>query len=157
MVSLEEELNLIKDYIELEQLRFENKFDFIIEKDAELDTSDFLVPPLITNPIVENAIWHGLLPITSKLKPELVINIQIKNNALLIIISDNGVGRTEVKKDNKSKSYGISITKQRLQNINYLYKSSIAQLEIEDLQSSTNTAIGTRVIIQLPVVNTHND
>jgi ligand-binding sensor domain-containing protein len=155
VVSVGEELELLEIYLDLEQLRFKNKFSysFFIEKDLVL--SDVYLPPLILNPIVENAIWHGLLPIESKRSAEIKIAIRQDSNTLTVLVEDNGVGidigRITAKRNN-NKSYGLDVTEQRLINLNYLYRRTEARLAYEALVNEKGDPAGTRVTIVLPLI-----
>ncbi|MBK6983940.1 MAG: histidine kinase [Bacteroidetes bacterium] len=102
-IYLSEEIEIIKLNLELEQLRFKHEFQYKISIDENIDTDEFLVPSLITQPIIENAIWHGLLPIKGKRETLLNIQIFLENNFLIIEIIDNGVGRGIYKENNQSK------------------------------------------------------
>jgi LytS/YehU family sensor histidine kinase len=153
LVSLREELEITELNIELEQLRFENKFLFEIELHENTNLKTIFVPPLLLQPITENAIWHGLLPLKKFRKGKLIIKIKIVDDLLYIYIEDNGVGR---KKENSTignmkQPKGILITKQRIENINVLYNTTKADLFYEDLKDDDHHPIGTRVTIILPL------
>ena len=153
LVSLREELEITELNIELEQLRFENKFLFEIELHENTNLKTIFVPPLLLQPITENAIWHGLLPLKKLRKGKLIIKINLVDDLLYIYIEDNGVGR---KKENSAignikESKGILITKQRIENINVLYNTTKADLFYEDLVDDNHNPIGTRVTIILPL------
>jgi LytS/YehU family sensor histidine kinase len=147
-ISLEEEINLIKLNIELEQLRFKNNFDFILNINKDVDLEETLIPSLITQTFIENAIWHGLLPLNNIRKPKLIISIEINNNLPQIIIEDNGIGR---KKEllNKSNSKGTKLILDKMYNLNKLNNTSNYQLQIIDLFDTENKSIGTKIILQL--------
>lgn len=91
-LTLEEELAIIKMNIELEQLRFTNNFIFELKIDDSIALQDILIPSLITQPFIENAVWHGLLPLKNS-EPRLTVSIYRQNNLIYITIEDNGVGR----------------------------------------------------------------
>jgi len=116
-ISLTEELKTIELYLEVESLRFSNEFSWEVEIEEDLDTDDFLIPPLLLQPIVENAIWHGL---RQKQGSKIItIDIALVITQLSIAITDNGVGfpkEGEAKNttQHKKKSLGISFTKERL-------------------------------------------
>src|SRR5699024_4920749 len=95
-ITLKEELNLIRYYISLEEKRFDNNFNFSINKSHPELVNELLIPPLLLQPFVENAIWHGLLPSPHKQK-EIQIDIIKKTSTVEISIEDNGVGRTNNK------------------------------------------------------------
>ncbi|MBS1635399.1 MAG: histidine kinase [Bacteroidetes bacterium] len=153
LITLEEELDLIKIYLRLEQLRFENKFIFKIHVENDIPLNKTYLPPLILNPIIENAIWHGLLPVQRQRAGELHI-IVIKNQRNLILtIQDNGKGQGAEKaklRTNNTKSYGIKITEQRLSSINFLYNREDSRVVYDDLADPEHNSSGTRVTIFLP-------
>jgi sensor histidine kinase YesM len=149
-VSLKEELFVSETYIKLEQKRFEEKFVYHINCDESIDTSKVKIPPLLLQPFIENAIWHGLLH-----KPQnaiLEINIeQKKDNTVSIEIKDNGVGRnstSHVQHANKQESLGINLTLNRISLNNYLLDDKIA-LQINDLFDDKQNPSGTEVIVML--------
>jgi hypothetical protein len=153
LVTLKEELEIVVINIELEQLRFENKFIYELVLDKDIVTQNIHVPPLIFQPIIENAIWHGLLPLKKTRSGKLKIMIYTKEDLLFIQIEDNGVGR-KIRDDalgNLKNSKGIDITRQRIQNLNVYHNKMVADLIYEDLVDDMNYATGTRVTIILPV------
>ena len=154
LVTLREELELTQLNIQLEQLRFDKGFRYILIIGDNIDLSKTFIPPLIFQPIVENAIWHGLLPIKEEVDKILQITINAEENSLIISIEDNGVGRKFNKPDitNNRESKGIEITKQRIENLNQLYKSTIADFIIEDLLSPSGKQCGTIVKIIIPKI-----
>ncbi len=154
VITLEEELNIIKIYVALEQLRFANAFKFELKLQEDLSPRTLFVPPLILNPVVENAIWHGLLPKEDQNSCSLTIVVTKGPRLLQFIVIDNGVGRSykNEKKIKKSHSYGINITEQRLSNMNYLYNTNEATMKYSDLYDSNHVACGTSVELNLPII-----
>jgi ligand-binding sensor domain-containing protein/anti-sigma regulatory factor (Ser/Thr protein kinase) len=148
IITLKEELAIAKLNMELEQLRFEKKFRFEIRVEEGLDTRQILVPALLLNPIIENAIWHGLLPLESTRQGVILISAELRDEAIQISIVDNGVGRQVVEKKfgNTKESKGLNLTRQRLSNINNLFNSSLAGIRYSDVESG-----GTTVTITLPL------
>jgi tetratricopeptide (TPR) repeat protein len=151
-ITLESELESLSLYLELESLRFNYYFSYKISVRPEIDVSELNIPPLIIQPYVENAIWHGLMH--KKEKGHLDIDILEENECLLIRISDNGVGRKKAaEKAGKSatlhKSSGIRITSER---ISRLKNSDVKEpkVTIHDLVYNDGTAAGTEVIIKIP-------
>lgn len=142
-ISLEKELKTLSFYLELEALRLDHQFDYSIVVEASIDQEFTKIPPLILQPFVENAIWHGL---HSKKEPGMIdIRVdEIEENILRITITDDGIGRkasaSNKTKDTAHKSYGIAITIERLQ---LLHPSN--QVEIIDLYSDDQKALGTQV------------
>lgn len=148
-ISLREETEQLKHYIALEQIRFENKFDYSITIDSDLDQDAVEIPPLLIQPYVENAILHGLYNKVGK--GNLSIRILKDADAILCEVEDDGVGRTmaqEIRKKNfpGHKSMGTALTEERLRLINTQYKVSF---EIQDLSNSEGIANGTLVRLWL--------
>ena len=132
LISLTEELEALSIYLELEQLRFKDKFEFEINMDVN---ADFIqVPPLVIQPFVENAIWHGIMHLDGIGKVK--IDLSEDDQAVKIKIWDNGVGRKrsgELKKDaTHKKSMGMDITHKRLSALNDLLGIQ-PEVEITDL------------------------
>lgn len=145
-IKLSEEIEALELYTDLEALRFASDFNYQIQMDKTIDSSFIRIPPLILQPFVENAIWHGLLPKTSG-NSKLNINIIRNGDFLFFEIEDNGVGRKKAsalpKKENK-KSMGIEITKKRIKLLN-----DENDIEIIDLVDNNQQALGTKVVIKL--------
>src|SRR4029077_19107313 len=120
-IPLEDELEMLRLYLEMETLRFKNSFTYCIHTEENIDPGAIFIPPLLIQPFVENAIWHGLL---HKEDPgKLDITVKVEKNILICVIEDNGVGRSrartsESKSVETKKSMGIQISRQRLSLIN---------------------------------------
>jgi ligand-binding sensor domain-containing protein/two-component sensor histidine kinase len=150
LVKLEDDLKALKLYMELESKRLERSFDYRIEINTETDTTDIDIPPLVMQPFVENAIWHGLR--NKKGNGFIDIRVEKKNDDLHISISDDGIGREEAKKFQKLKdksSFGIQATVKRL--VLHYPGSSVT---IEDLKNEKNEPCGTRVDIFFKIKKT---
>jgi streptogramin lyase len=153
-ISLESELESLNLYLELESLRFQDRFRYKISVPDELLESEVQVPPLIIQPFAENAIWHGLMH-----KPEtgqLDIEISLEKDQLCIRITDDGIGRQQSKLlESKSvvlhKSMGQQIT---LDRIALLGKSDDVKssIRINDLTGADGKGAGTEVIIEMPLI-----
>ena len=146
-ITLEKEIQTLKFYIQLEVVRLDNKFDYSINIAENVDEETFKIPPLILQPFVENAIWHGLH--NKKEHGNLKINISAKTDAFLDIqIIDDGVGRkaTSVikKQQTDHKSYGIEITVSRLKMLN-----EANSVEIIDLYNTNEIPNGTQVNLKI--------
>jgi len=152
--SIREELDSLKLYLELEALRFENKFEYKIVVDPGFDLDYQEVPTMLIQPFAENAILHGLLP--KKGNGKLEIHVSQEENHILCAITDNGIGRKKAleMKENSlrktQKSFGMKITQDRLELLNYIHKSALS-IRIIDLQDEQGNAVGTRVEIYIPV------
>jgi two-component system, LytTR family, sensor kinase len=127
-IPLQEEVNMMRLYLELEHARFSEAFDYTLHVDEEALESDLTLPPMLVQPFVENAIWHGLRYRNSK--GHLTIEMYLKEGALHISIRDNGIGMersTKVKTDQqkKQRSMGVTTTLTRVNLINELYATHI--------------------------------
>jgi LytS/YehU family sensor histidine kinase len=147
-IRLSDEIELLQNYVQLEMVRFENKFSFELNVDPQLETEEIYIPSLLIQPYVENAILHGLYNKTGLGK--LKLSIYEKGEVVIFEIEDDGIGRaaaTELRKRNfpTHKSMGIKLTEERLQLINQ--KDNVG-FEIEDLVDAGQPA-GTRVRIQV--------
>jgi len=140
-ITLSEELRMAELYMQLEAARLSNKFIYKIVVKDDIDPEKTMVPPLILQPFVENAIWHGL----SEKKGEGIITIEItKDNDLLnCVIEDDGLGRRQSIQPGK-KSYGVKISRDRIALLNKLNNTD-ASINLIDLQK------GTKVEIKLPL------
>ena len=152
-VPLSNELTSLSLYIDLEKARFNNRFNYRIDVDGNVDEELLNVPPMLIQPFVENAILHGLMH-----KPEgglIVISITDNGDKTLTCqITDNGVGRkaaAEIEKGEKAhKSVGMQLTRERLQDLNQKTKSELSYT-ITDLEDADGKALGTQVTIVMPV------
>lgn len=161
-VSLEQELQALKLYIELEQLRFDQTFDYKIQTEPGIDLMHCQIPPMMLQPYVENAIWHGLLHRNSE-GGLLQINLSLNGkDQLKITIEDNGVGRkaSAIRKSHQrsmhKQSHGMQITSERLDTINAVYQIE-ARSSIEDLYDEAGHATGTRVVLTMKYRSYEND
>jgi LytS/YehU family sensor histidine kinase len=161
-VSLEQELQALKLYIELEQLRFDQTFRYYIQVGAGVDVNHCQIPPMMLQPYVENAIWHGLLHRNTE-GGILLINLALDGrDQLKITIEDNGVGRkaSALRKSQQrsmhKQSHGMQITSERLDTINAVYQID-ARSSIDDLYDATGRAAGTRVVLTMKYRSYDND
>ncbi len=147
-VTLGRDIETLQLYIELEQLRNENKFTATINVDDNIDPDVYKVPPLIIQPYVENAILHGI-----KKRPDnhgrLNIDIRVIDHQLIYVIEDNGIGREASKKAHHHKSYGMDVSRERIKLFNRQEKATIT---ITDLQSN-GAVVGTKVEVILNLMN----
>ncbi len=151
-VQLKRELEIIDLNVDLEQLRFGNKFLFEIDVNPSINTTEIYIPPLITQPFIENAIWHGLLPLKNKKELKLLVKVDLIDTDLIISIIDNGVGRNPAKQQHQLReSKGISIIKSRMETLNELYSTSGATIDFIDLKDIHEEPSGTQVNIIFPI------
>ncbi|GLU44964.1 tetratricopeptide repeat protein [Allomuricauda sp. NBRC 101325] len=143
---LSEEIKLLKIYVELEALRFDNSFQYAFHIDENLDVDAHEVPMLLVQPYIENAIIHGLMPKEGAKQ----LNLYFNDSPEFIecIIEDNGVGITSTKRTNQNEriSRGMSITEKRIESLGKFTNLDLVQ--IENLNNGTST--GTRVTILIP-------
>lgn len=143
-ISVEEELEILELYLSLEQNRMGSQFIYNIEANDRDTLSQYQIPPLLLQPLVENAIWHGLQP-SLKAEKRLDIIFDTAEN-LKIIIEDNGIGRKESAKRRKlHASVGTQIVEERLTLHNHLNENTI-RYKIIDLEED-GRALGTRIIL----------
>jgi LytS/YehU family sensor histidine kinase len=153
-VTLEEDLSALKHYIELEAIRFEQKFEYEIICDPAINQASVELPPMIIQPFAENAILHGLQPLKSAGK--LTINVKRKtNNVLHITIEDNGVGRTKAGQiklvaGKSHRSVAMQLTRERLEKMEGGTLNNDAII-ITDLYDKNKQPAGTRVEINVPL------
>jgi ligand-binding sensor domain-containing protein len=153
-VRLKHEIEIIDLNVELEQLRFGYKFLFEKEIAGDIATADLYIPPLITQPFIENAVWHGLLPLKNQRTPKLILRIDIRDEKLIISIIDNGVGRHYKQRDpegGEREHKGVWIIKSRMETLNNLYSGTDARIVFSDLYDDKKEAAGTRVDIIFPL------
>lgn len=151
MIPLENELEALKLYLELEAVRFDHHFSYVIRVDEDLDMLALKVPPLIIQPYAENAIWHGLMH--KEEKGNLVIELKEEAGYLVCSITDDGIGRkkaAELKSKSASthKSMGMKITADRIASMRQR-KSNENNIQITDLVMPDGTPGGTRVEIKI--------
>ena len=147
VVLLEEEIEMLKLYLQIEQLRFTRSFEYYIHIGPGVDTGALRVPPLILQPFCENAIWHGLMH--QDKAGRLDIEFNMEHQVLHCTITDNGVGRSraaqlEPGNQDKIQSIGLQLTQERLTLFNE-DPSVHTSFEIEDLTDRHNKVCGTRV------------
>ncbi len=152
--TLAEEIETLKLYLEIENIRFHNEIESSFFIDKKLNLNTLKIPTLILQPFIENSIWHGL----SSKKGSKKINILFEkeaNSFLKITIDDNGVGRkksSEIKnnKIHRKESIGIKLTEERLSNFTKDLQSNYT-LEYIDLYDVNNNAKGTKVLLKIPL------
>jgi two-component system, LytTR family, sensor kinase len=158
IISLESEIEFLGDYLAINQkLRFDDKLKYSIIVDEEIEDDITGVPTMIVQPYIENAIEHGIRP-----KKGGFIKIEFKlvdDDSIMCIIEDNGVGRVRARefqeRDNyhlRHKSRGVSITERRLEILHSTRKDKFSTCTIDLYDPLSNEALGTRVEVQIPIV-----
>jgi hypothetical protein len=152
-ITVEEEKDYLKEYLVLEQYRMPSMFDFSIRLDPAIDADRTEIPNMMLQPIIENAIRHGIKHLENK-KGIITIEMNKKEDHILCIVTDNGVGRTTNSNNSPGfytdhKSYGMEIVRKRLA-ILLGNKATVDILRIRDLVNDDGSPAGTQVILQLP-------
>jgi sensor histidine kinase YesM len=151
LIPLEDEADMLRLYLEMEQLRFKDKFSYNITYSNDVKAPDIMIPPLLLQPFCENAIWHGLM---HKSGPgHLCIHFTMKKNALQCTITDDGIGRTKAEEiKNKAgesrKSLGLKLTAERLALFNEDNLMSTSWT-IDDVTDEKGNIAGTKVMLSI--------
>jgi LytS/YehU family sensor histidine kinase len=153
VVRLQEELEALRLYLEIEQLRFQN-FSYSIAIDEGVNADFIEVPPLILQPYVENAIWHGLMHQTNGDR-KLTVEVSREGDFLRMTIEDNGIGREKAGQmkmlgTSRKSGMGMRLTGDRLNLLREIYGQDVS-VQVEDLMGN-GKATGTRVVIVIPCV-----
>ncbi|MDQ4140453.1 MAG: histidine kinase [Bacteroidota bacterium] len=152
-IPLDTEIQTLRLYIDMEKLRFDNVFDYSIEVSEDIAPEEIIIPSMLLQPYVENAIWHGLLHKENGGKLWIRFH-QPKEELVIAEVEDNGIGRQKAKELKskeviRKKSYGMQITQDRIFLINELYQMNAA-VQIEDLFDIEGKASGTKVTVEIP-------
>ena len=152
-ICIDDEIDRLRNYLELEKLRMNDKFNFIIEVDEDLDSYDIYIPSMVIQPFVENAIWHGISTVKKDGLIKVIFNY-IDEKSIEVLVEDNGVGIRDAETDPKTEhglNMGVELTKKRLKLIG----------ERQDVNagiSATNLSPGaefpgTRIKIIIPIIS----
>ena len=151
--TLKDEIETVKKYVSIENIRFSDAINFEINVSEKLDLDELMIPPLLTQPFIENALWHGLSP--KEGEKNLTINIYPKDDTYFVIeIIDNGIGRKragEIKETRtfKRDSVGIKLSEERLRHFTKKHTAGY-HLKFEDLFDEKGKPAGTKVTIIIP-------
>lgn len=159
-IPLEKEMAFLQLYVEIEQLRFEGRFEAVFKVETNVDASQILVPSMIFQPYIENAIWHGLL----HKKEQGYIHFYVEKeeiDQILVTIEDNGIGREKAKElkskeSSLNKSFGMKLTEERIALLNH-HQNEHTRIKIDDLKNETGEGLGTRIQLWIPIQNKKND
>jgi len=152
-IPLEEEISTIENYLELQKLRFPDKFDYSVEVDKAIDTESLNIPPMLLQPFIENSIEHGFKH--KEGKGNIKISFTSKNGMLLVELQDDGIGREKAqellfKHNQDHKSLATALIRERIQALNKRLKKKIV-LTILDLKNEKNEPVGTKVALEIPI------
>ena len=152
-IPLEDDIRSLENYLELEQLRFQGSFDFKTEVADKIDVANVMIPPMLVQPFVENAIVHGLS--NKQDKGHISIDYRLDGEALVVTVTDNGIGIEESQKRKAElsahKSIGLTVTKRRLEML--AGKGEIGRMKIEELKDDQGRTEGTRASIWIPLTD----
>jgi len=152
LIPFEKEVGSLRNYLELQKLRYGNKFDYAIEVDENIDIEDMSIPPMLVQPFIENAIEHGIRH--KKTPGRIDVRFFLEGKKILCEVEDDGVGRekaweVEVKERSGHKSLATDIIRDRIKTLNKKFRQKI-QLQIIDKKSEAMEALGTKVVLDIP-------
>jgi LytS/YehU family sensor histidine kinase len=152
-VTLKEELENCELYLEMELLRFNHRFRYTIQVEDNIDLKMVEIPVLLLQPLVENALWHGIMPLESNGQVDISIQRQ-GNHGIKCVVEDNGIGRAAAAQMNQQKaghqSKGVSITQNRVQ-LHSLLNEEETTIDITDKTNEQGQPTGTRVEINIKI------
>ena len=146
-ITLDQEIQTLKHYIEIEQLMASKPFTYEISIDSDLDPEEILIPPMLIQPFVENAVRHGILK--GKRKGELKIEFTTQDEYLYCTVEDNGQGifqSQKIKANTDHQSMAITVTRERLESI-----SGKDSLRIKEIKNNGKTVAGTQIAFKIPL------
>lgn len=151
-VSLKEEISLIEKYLELEHMRFAQRFDYEITIDPTLDLEQFSVPPMVIQPYIENAIWHGLRYRNDK--GWLLLKIEQTKTGVICLIKDNGIGiansrKIKTKNQENHQSTGMKNSHERIDILNKIHKKQL-RVTVQNNDNEQTEYPGTCIQIEIP-------
>ncbi len=149
-IPLEQEIENLKIYLRLEQMRFNERFSYQIKIEENLDTEDWMIPTMILQPLLENALLHGIFP--SALEGELLIELKLEDSNLVIIITDNGIGvenSMALKEISEHKSRGMELIKKRIAALSH-FGSQVMSISMSPAFESEKNP-GNKITLFMPV------
>lgn len=149
-IPLDQEIENIKIYLRLEQMRFNERFSYQLTIDDDLETDDWMIPTMILQPLLENALLHGIMP--SAIDGKILIDIQQQKNYLFILITDNGIGienSLALKQNNPHKSHGTELIKKRITALSHFGPTAITVTMAPAFASGTNP--GNKITLAIPM------
>lgn len=158
-ISIGEETEYLSSYLALEKMRFKDRIGYQLVIDPSIEKTTTLIPPMLIQPHVENALLHGLHDKTEG-KGYITIRITKEENVLVVTVADNGIGRAAAAGRKRlnlpgQASRGLSLTEDRIAALNKLYEINIT-LQINDLEDEAGKAAGTRAVLRLPILRGDN-
>jgi two-component system, LytTR family, sensor kinase len=154
-ITLEEEIELLKLYLDIEKARFGDTFIATINVASHLSCESIYIPPMLIQPYAENSVKHGLFHINGPKKMEIIMNESEDSQNLIVTVSDNGIGRKKSSEINKMRhrhnSFGNTATEKRIELINRLFEKETT-IKIFDKENSDGSSAGTMVVITVPII-----
>ena len=155
-LTLNEELSYIEEYVILQNLRMNKPIKFTVEVDPSIDINSYKIAPMMIQPIVENAILHGISPL--KKRGKIMIKLSETQKALVVFVEDNGIGKRKAQELKKTignhvqerKSHATNILRERIDGFNYLHKIN-CEFYLEDILEDKEVK-GTRAVLRLPKI-----
>ena len=152
-ITLEEEISTIENYLELQKVRYQDKFEYTIEVEKAINPESVHIPPMLAQPFIENAIEHGFKQKATK--GNIHVRLKLIEHKLIYEVEDDGIGREKaqeiLQKQNKDhKSLATTITQERIKVLNKKQKHKL-KLEIIDLKNEKGEATGTMVVFKIPI------
>jgi len=156
-ITLENEIKTLKNYFELQQLRYNHKFDFEIDMDPEIFPEDISIPPMIAQPFIENAVEHGIKYIEEK--GLITVSFTLMDDSMLLTVEDNGIGikaakNIKNKKASEHKSLATIITHERINILNKGRRKKLYSMQVQDTTDASGKVNGTRVKLIIPFQQT---
>lgn len=148
-IPLEQELENVKIYLRLEQMRFTNRFSYSINIDESIDADYWMIPTMMLQPLLENALLHGIMP--SSVNGELVIDLKEQDKNLVITITDNGIGienSRALKENSEHKSHGMELIKKRIAALSHFVAEPITFTMSPAFDNAINP--GNKIILLIP-------
>ena len=148
-ISLKEEVATLRNYLDLENLRFDNALEYTIIIDPRLDLQYVHIPPMLIQPLIENAIWHGLRPMAMG-ERKLTLSFHQQGEMLIVVVDDNGVGRQrQADTESEHKSVALNLIHKRMQIMNADPLAEESFMNIQDKKHPDGRPAGTKVSLYL--------
>ncbi len=150
LIPLQKEIDLVRNYLALEKLRFEDRLRYSVNVDEQIDLSEIMIPPLLIQPLVENSIKHGILPLNSD-DGEISMDIYERDNMMYIEVKDNGIGMVQKADEEHSlhQSYGLDNIRKRVEQLSIIQGKQFT-FNINDIRDNSGTVTGTIATITFP-------
>jgi two-component sensor histidine kinase len=152
MITLQKEVDLVNNYLRIEKLRFKELLNYSVEVDDSVDLAEIMVPPLLLQPLVENSIKHGILPLESTLGI-IRIHIYAENGVLFIEVTDNGIGLSKAKKQ-QHESFGLGNIEKRIEQLSIILNKKI-EFHLGEEKNAAGEHEWTKAVISMPMSDEH--